>query len=166
MKRLTITLLAALLGGVAQAADCIPPEGFQPATSPAPLHDIIRRDAKQRVTLLNVWAIWCAPCRKELPLLDNIAQDENAPLEIITLNLGDDPAQIDKIYDELHITALPRDNHGDHAPLKTLGGVGLPLSVWYVDDQMIAKSAGALHDSDALIAYARCLNGDSKGSQP
>ena len=102
MKRLTITLLAALLGGVAQAADCIPPEGFQPASSPAPLHDIIKRDAKQRVALLNVWAIWCAPCRKELPLLDNIAQDENAPLEIITLNLGDDPAVIDKIYDELH----------------------------------------------------------------
>ena len=93
MKRLTVALLAALLGGVAQAADCIPPEGFQPATSPAPLHDIIRRDAKQRVTLLNVWAIWCAPCRKELPLLDNIAQDANAPLEIITLNLGDDPAR-------------------------------------------------------------------------
>ena len=99
-------------------------------------------------------------------LLDSIAQDDNAPLEIITLNLGDDPAQIDKIYDELHITALPRDNHGDHALLKTLGGVGLPLSVWYVDDKMIAKSAGALHDGDALIAYARCLNGDSKGRQP
>ena len=166
MKRLTVTLLAALLGGVAQAADCIPPEGFQPATSPAPLHDIIRRHAKQRVTLLNVWAIWCAPCRKELPLLDSIAQDDNAPLEIITLNLGDAPAQIDKIYDELHITALPRDNHGDHTLLKTLGGVGLPLSVWYLDGQMIAKSAGALHDGDALTAYARCLNDGSEGMRP
>ena len=158
-------LLAALLGGVAQAADCTPPEGFLPATSTAPLSELIKRDGKKPVVLLNVWAVWCAPCRSELPLLDKIAQDENAPLEIITLNLGDDPAQIDKIYEELQITALPRDNHGDHSLLKTLGGVGLPLSVWYKDGQMIAKSAGALHDSDALTAYARCLS-DDEGAQP
>ena len=133
-------LLAALLGGVAQAADCTPPEGFLPATSTAPLSELIKRDGKKPVVLLNVWAVWCAPCRSELPLLD-------------------------KIYEELQITALPRDNHGDHTLLKTLGGVGLPLSVWYKDGQMIAKSAGALHDGDALTAYARCLSGD-EGKQP
>ena len=31
---------------------------------------------------------------------------------------------------------------------------------------MIAKSAGALHDGDALVAYARCLNDNREGSQP
>lgn len=159
-------LLAALLGGAAQAADCTPPEGFTPATSPVPLQDISKNESKHRVALLNIWAVWCAPCRKELPLLDAIAQDPGAPLDIITINLGDAPEQIGKIYDELHITALPRDNHGDHTLLKTLGGVGLPLSVWYLDGQMIAKSAGALHDGDALTAYARCLNGDSEGTRP
>ena len=108
-------LLAALLGGAAQAADCTPPEGFTPATSPVPLQDISKSESKHRVALLNIWAVWCAPCRKELPLLDAIAQDPGAPLDIITINLGDDPEQIGKIYDELHITALPRDNHGDVA---------------------------------------------------
>ena len=48
----------------------------------------------------------------------------------------------------------------------TLGGVGLPLSVWYLDGQMIAISAVALHDGDALTAYARCLNDGSEGMRP
>ena len=63
MKRLTITLLAALLGGVAQAADCIPPEGFLPASAATPLNELVKHDGKHKVALLNVWALWCAPCR-------------------------------------------------------------------------------------------------------
>ena len=96
MNRRIPLLLAALLGGAAQAADCTPPEGFTPATSPVPLQDISKNESKHRVTLLNIWAVWCAPCRKELPLLDAIAQDPGAPLDIITINLGDDPEQIGK----------------------------------------------------------------------
>ena len=90
-------------------------------------------------------------------LLDQLAQREDAPLDIITLNLGDDVAQIGKLFSELNISKLPRHNSGDSALLKKLGGVGLPLSAWYVDGKMVAKSTGALHDGDALLAYAQCL---------
>ena len=138
-------------------AECTPPEGFLPATSKTPLGELIARDGKHKVALLNIWALWCAPCRAELPLLDQLAQREDAPLDIITLNLGDDVAQIGKLFSELNISKLPRHNSGDSALLKKLGGVGLPLSAWYVDGKMVAKSTGALHDGDALLAYAQCL---------
>lgn len=138
-------------------AECTPPEGFLPATSNTPLGELVKHDGSHKVALLNIWALWCAPCRAELPLLDGLAQREDAPLDIITLNLGDDAAQIDKLFSELNISKLPRHNSGDSALLKKLGGVGLPLSAWYVDGQMVAKSTGALHDGDALLAYAQCL---------
>ena len=138
-------------------AECIPPEGFLPASAATPLNELVKHDGKQKVALLNVWALWCAPCRAELPLLDQLAQREDAPFDIITLNLGDDAAQIDNLFADLKINKLPRDNSGDSGLLKKLGGVRLPLSAWYVDGKMVAKSTGALHDGDALLAYAQCL---------
>lgn len=137
--------------------ECTPPEGFLPASAATPLNELVKHDSKHKVALLNVWALWCAPCRAELPLLDQLAQREDAPLDIITLNLGDDAAQIDNLFADLKISKLPRDNGGDSGLLKKLGGVGLPLSAWYVDGKMVAKSTGALHDSDALLTYAQCL---------
>lgn len=33
--------------------------------------------------LLNVWATWCAPCVKEMPLLDNLAGDYEGEMRVV-----------------------------------------------------------------------------------
>src|SRR3954463_15171866 len=53
-----------------------------PATKPLQMPDLAFVDAegkpkklsdwKGRVVLLNLWATWCVPCRKEMPALDNL----------------------------------------------------------------------------------------------
>lgn len=35
-------------------------------------HDLTLADFRGRVVLLNVWATWCVPCRKEMPALDRL----------------------------------------------------------------------------------------------
>jgi len=35
-------------------------------------HDLTLADFQGRVVLLNVWATWCVPCRKEMPTLDRL----------------------------------------------------------------------------------------------
>jgi thiol-disulfide isomerase/thioredoxin len=35
-------------------------------------HDLTLADFRGRVVLLNVWATWCVPCRKEMPTLDRL----------------------------------------------------------------------------------------------
>src|SRR5215831_2271460 len=35
-------------------------------------HDLSLADFRGRVVLLNVWATWCVPCRKEMPALDRL----------------------------------------------------------------------------------------------
>ena len=36
--------------------------------------------------LLNLWATWCAPCKKEMPLLDDLAADYGDRLQVITVS--------------------------------------------------------------------------------
>ena len=50
-------------------------------------------DLKEKVTLINVWATWCAPCRVELPYVQRLHEAlENVPgLQVLTLNLDEDP---------------------------------------------------------------------------
>lgn len=50
-------------------------------------------DLKGKVTLINVWATWCVPCRVELPYVQRLHKTlENVPgLQVLTLNLDEAP---------------------------------------------------------------------------
>lgn len=41
---------------------------------------------KGRPVLLNLWATWCAPCVKEMPTLDTLAQSLGDSVQVITLS--------------------------------------------------------------------------------
>ncbi|WP_374409263.1 TlpA family protein disulfide reductase [Pelagerythrobacter sp.] len=36
--------------------------------------------------LLNLWATWCAPCVKEMPILDDLAGEHEGALRVITVS--------------------------------------------------------------------------------
>jgi thiol-disulfide isomerase/thioredoxin len=41
-----------------------------------------------RTVLLNLWATWCVPCRKEMPALDALQQRLGGPaFEVVTINI-------------------------------------------------------------------------------
>ena len=46
-------------------------------------------DFKGEVTVVNVWASWCVPCREEAPLLMNLAADRR--LRVAGINYKDEP---------------------------------------------------------------------------
>ncbi|MCU1282056.1 MAG: Redoxin domain protein, partial [bacterium] len=44
-----------------------------------------------KVVLVDFWASWCEPCKKELPLLDKLAPRLRARgIEIVAVNIDDD----------------------------------------------------------------------------
>jgi thiol-disulfide isomerase/thioredoxin len=71
---------------------------FAVADRPLPLPDLAFRDAggterhladwRGRTVLLNLWATWCVPCRKEMPALDALEGKLGGPaFEVVAVNI-------------------------------------------------------------------------------
>jgi len=68
------------------------------ASSPLRLPNLVFHDAagqartladwRGRTVLLNLWATWCVPCRKEMPALDALQQRLGGPsFEVVSINI-------------------------------------------------------------------------------
>lgn len=65
-------------------------------------------DFRGKTILLNLWATWCAPCRKEMPSLDRLQKAlASDKFEVVTLALerGGIPAA-QKFFDEIKVQNL------------------------------------------------------------
>lgn len=65
-------------------------------------------DFKGKVVLLNVWATWCSPCRKEMPTLDRLqAQRGGKDFEVVALSIDrEGPDVVRKFFAETGIRNL------------------------------------------------------------
>jgi len=50
--------------------------------------DVLQSD---KPVLVDFWAEWCAPCRKIAPLLDEIAVELGEQVQIVKLNIDENP---------------------------------------------------------------------------
>ncbi|MFZ5739387.1 MAG: thiol:disulfide interchange protein TlpA [Pseudomonadota bacterium] len=92
-------------------------------------------DFRGRTVLVNLWATWCVPCRKEMPALDDLqAQLGSERFEVVAINIDTrDPAKPRKFLDEEKLTRL--NYFADPTAkvfqdLKSVGrALGMPTSV-------------------------------------
>lgn len=84
-----------------------------------------------KVVLLNIWATWCGPCRREMPTLDRLQAKLGGPdFEVVALSI--DRAGIPvvkKFYEELGLKALGVYVDKTSRTTQGLGVVGLPTTL-------------------------------------
>jgi thiol-disulfide isomerase/thioredoxin len=69
---------------VAQTPKSLPPLAFKDASGAAKT----LADWKGRTVVLNLWATWCVPCRKEMPALDALESKLGGPdFEVVAVNI-------------------------------------------------------------------------------
>ncbi len=145
------------------------------ATTPMKLPDLAFEDAngkpkklsdwRGRTVLLNLWATWCVPCRKEMPALDRLQAKLGGPdFEVVAVNIDTrDPDKPRNFLKDANLTRLgyfTDDKAKVFQDLKSVGrALGMPTSV-LVDGQgcEIATIAGpadwASDDALKLISAA------------
>ncbi|AFS48039.1 Redoxin [alpha proteobacterium HIMB5] len=84
-----------------------------------------------KFVLLNFWAIWCAPCKEEMPSLDKLKENKKLNnIEIFPINVGNDSIEKSKeFFKDLNIKNLkayfdPKINLARELSLR-----GVPTSV-------------------------------------
>ena len=139
---------------------------------PAPL-DIPFRDEnnedmtlaalKGNVVLVNFWATWCPPCRKEMPAIADLArQMEGMPFKVATISVGrDDHKALRRFLDTLGATNLPAWRDPTMKLALAMGVRGLPVSVILDrEGREVARMIGeAQWNSPSGIAIMRALTG-------
>ena len=57
------------------------------------------------VVMINFWASWCAPCREEMPLLDNLYDKyKDLGFTILGVNLDENQQDAAKVLDQIPVT--------------------------------------------------------------
>ena len=123
---------------------------FTPAAAPRRLPALSFRDGsgkqltladfKGRTVLLNLWATWCVPCRKEMPTLDALQRElGGAGFEVLAINLDTrDLEKAKKFLADVGVRSLgfyEDQSLGTFEALKAAGRVvGLPTT-FLIDGQ-------------------------------
>jgi thiol-disulfide isomerase/thioredoxin len=124
-------------------------------------------DWQGKTVLVNLWATWCVPCRKEMPALDRLQTKLKGPnFEVVAINIDTrDPAKPKNFLKDANLTALGFFSDDKAKVFQDLRGIGralgMPTSV-LVDAKgcEIATIAGpAEWDSDDALTLIRAAVG-------
>ncbi len=127
-----LVVLALLVGACQRAAP-------DPAAEGTPFPSLTVRDSQGqpqpwmlppgRLRLVNVWAVWCPPCRKEMPDLQQLASRLRAEgIVVTTLVMEDDPLLVDEFRRRYHLS-LPVAMLDRGAVQNRLGAFDYPLTL-------------------------------------
>ena len=111
------------------------------ASKPLKLPDLAFEDAdgapkklsdwRGKTVLVNLWATWCVPCRREMPALDSLQEKLKGPnFEVVAINIDTrDPEKPRKFLEDAKLTRLGYFNDQKAKVFQDLKGIGRALGM-------------------------------------
>lgn len=153
------------------------PQKFAVHPSPKPVPEIQFQDSegknltlanfRGKVVLLNIWATWCLPCRREMPTLDGLqAELGGQDFQVLALSIDRDGIEaVAKFYGEVGVKHLAIYLDSSAEAASALGAVGLPTTLLIDrDGREIGRLVGpAEWDSPDMVRFIRNYLGKQSG---
>ena len=117
-KLLIFLFFLNIFSSIAQTAEDVPLNNIVINETPKPVSSLIfedfsgseinLKDYRGNLIILNFWATWCAPCKKEMPSLDILYRDESFKnLQIFAINVEKpNVLKTKKFFNNLNIKKL------------------------------------------------------------
>jgi thiol-disulfide isomerase/thioredoxin len=106
--------------------------------------------------VVNLWATWCAPCRRELPAFQEVSA-QRPEVEFIGIDIGEDPAAARDFLDRLGVM-FPQYVDRDARVTNALGVAALPVTFVVDADGRAATHLGPM-STDELTRALDALEG-------
>ncbi len=126
-------------------------------------------DFRGKVVLLNIWATWCVPCRKEMPTLDRLqAKLGGAGFEVVALSIDRRMDAVRKFFAEVGIQKLAIYLDSSAKATRELGAVGLPTTLLLDrEGREVGRLIGpAEWDSLAMVEFIGCVISENDATRP
>jgi len=124
------------------------------------------------VVLLNVWATWCVPCRKEMPTLDRLqAKLGGKDFLVIPLSIDrEGVAPVKRFYQELKFEklAIYVDPSGKGSQALAIPGVPTTLLIDRQGREVARKMGPAEWDGEETLSLVKQTihRGSANGGKP
>jgi cytochrome c biogenesis protein CcmG, thiol:disulfide interchange protein DsbE len=118
-------------------------------------------DFRGKVVLLDVWASWCAPCKQELPMLDDMAKRlraQGVEVEVLAVSIDQERANLVKFLKARPHWALTIAHDPKGAIADRLAPEKMPTS-YVIDRQGIIRYVNSgFEPSDAAVIERRLVD--------
>lgn len=119
------------------------------------------KDFRGRVLLLNFWATWCPPCRREMPSMERLQQHfKDRPFSVVAINQQEDADRVFEFTGALRPSpSFPILLDADTKVATAYGVKGLPVSFLLDSQGRITHRAigGREFDHPEVIARIEAL---------
>lgn len=112
-------------------------------------------DRKGKPFVINLWATWCGPCQREMPML--VEEASRAPVPILLVNQGEEPAQVRAWLARQGLTPAHILLDRDQRAAAAIGSAGLPTTLFVDSEGMIRELHVGELSRAALLAGMRKL---------
>jgi thiol-disulfide isomerase/thioredoxin len=118
LKFLFFIICFSIFSSISQTNEDIPFNNIATHKNPKPItavifedfsgNEVSLKDYYGKLLIINFWATWCAPCKKEMPSLDSLYSDNSFKnLEVIAVNMEQpNTEKTKKFFDDLNIKNL------------------------------------------------------------